>query len=335
MIHRIEPVCQTPLWQQSLANAFSDVDAFIEFLRLDEAILPAARAAAGLFGLRVPREFAELIHKGDPGDPLLRQVLPIGAENLPAPGFVRDPVGDLDQSIIPGVLSKYQGRLLLIANGSCAVNCRYCFRRHYPYQEATAYRQRWQEALDHIHQAEKIDEIILSGGDPLTLGDGKLIELVSRLETIPHLKRLRIHTRLPVVIPSRLTPELTRLLTGGRLQPVLVLHINHAREISPELSSGLVPLKQAGVTLLNQSVLLKGVNDNTATLSALSLALFDAGILPYYLHLLDRVAGAAHFEVGIGHARQLQEELRAYLPGYLMPRMVREEAGAPAKQPVF
>jgi len=335
MIHRIEPVCQTPLWQQSLANAFSDVDAFIEFLQLDKAILPAARAAAGLFGLKVPREFAQLINKGDPGDPLLRQVLPIGAENSPAPGFVCDPVGDLEKSIVPGVLHKYRGRLLLIAHGSCAVNCRYCFRRHYPYQEASAYRQRWTEALKHIHQAEEIDEIILSGGDPLTLSDGKLAELVSRLEAIPHLKRLRIHTRLPVVIPSRLTPELISLLTGGRLQPVLVLHINHPREISTELASSLIQLKQAGITLLNQSVLLKGVNDCPATLSALSLALFEAGILPYYLHLLDRVAGAAHFEVDMPEARQLQDALRVRLPGYLVPRMVREVAGAAAKQPVF
>lgn len=335
MIHRIEPVCQTPLWQQSLANAFRDADALFEFLQLDKAILPAARAAAGLFGLKVPREFAELINKGDADDPLLRQVLPIGAEHQSVPGFGPDPVGDLEKAIVPGVLHKYRGRLLLIANSSCAVNCRYCFRRHYPYQEVSAYRQRWTEALDYIRQDEAIDEIILSGGDPLTLGDGKLVELVNRLERIPHLKRLRIHTRLPVVIPSRLTPELFNLLTGGRLQPVLVLHINHPREISPELARNLLPLKQAGINLLNQSVLLKGVNDSPDTLAALSLALFEAGILPYYLHLLDRVAGAAHFEVDTQRARLIQQELQARLPGYLMPRMVREVAGAPAKQPVF
>ncbi len=335
MIHRIEPACQTPPWQHSLANAFSDVDAFIEFLHLDKAILPAARAAASHFGLKVPREFAALMRKGDPADPLLRQVLPIGAENLPVPGFGPDPVGDLEKSIIPGVLHKYRGRLLLIAHGSCAVNCRYCFRRHYPYQDATAYRQRWQKALNHIHQETEIDEVILSGGDPLVLSDARLAELVSRLEEIPHLKRLRIHTRLPVVIPARLTVELSGLLSGGRLQPVLVLHINHPREISPQLSSGLIRLRRAGVTLLNQSVLLKGVNDSVTTLTALSRALFEAGILPYYLHLLDRVAGAAHFEVELTHTRQLQEALRTCLPGYLVPRMVRETAGASAKQPLF
>jgi EF-P beta-lysylation protein EpmB len=335
MIHRIEPVCQTPLWQQSLANAFSDVDAFFGFLRLDRELLPAARAAARLFGLKVPREFAGLMVKGDPDDPLLRQVLPRGAESLPAAGFVEDPVGDLEKAIVPGVLHKYRGRLLLIANGSCAVNCRYCFRRHFPYQEAAVLRQRWQQAIDHISQAQEIDEIILSGGDPLTLSDAKLAGLVARLEAIPHLRRLRVHTRLPVVIPSRLTAELTGWLAGGRLQPVLVLHINHARELSPELARGLRRLRLAGVSLLNQSVLLKGVNDNAATLSELSLALFEAGVLPYYLHLLDRVAGAAHFEVEAAEARRLQQALQANLPGYLVPRMVREVAGAAAKQPVF
>lgn len=335
MIHRIEPACQTPPWQQSLAGAFCDVDAFLDYLRLDRELLPAARAAARLFGLKVPREFAALMAKGDPHDPLLRQVLPIGAEHLPAPGFVADPVGDLEKAIVPGVLHKYRGRLLLIANGSCAINCRYCFRRHFPYQEATAYRQRWQQAIEHIRQAREIDEIILSGGDPLTLSDGRLAELAARLAAIPHLRRLRIHTRLPVVIPSRLTDELTDWLAGGRLQPVLVLHVNHARELTPALRRGLERLRRAGVTLLNQSVLLKGVNDSATTLGELSLALFETGVLPYYLHLLDRVTGAAHFEVEAAEARRLQQELQANLPGYLVPKMVRELAGGASKQPVF
>ncbi|AKH20432.1 EF-P beta-lysylation protein EpmB [Sedimenticola thiotaurini] len=335
MIHRIEPACQTPPWQQSLAGAFREPEAFLRYLQLDRALLPAARTAARQFGLKVPREFAELITPGDPDDPLLRQVLPIGAEQLPSAGFGPDPVGDLDKAVGPGMLHKYQGRLLLIASGSCAVNCRYCFRRHYPYQEAAAYRHGWTQAVEHIHQHGDIEEIILSGGDPLTLTDSKLAALISRLEGIPHLKRLRIHTRLPVVIPSRLTNELTALLGSGRLQSVLVLHINHPRELSPGLVEGLQPMKRAGISLLNQSVLLKGVNDNADTLVALSSGLFEAGILPYYLHLLDRVAGAAHFEVKAERIRQLQDELRARLPGYLMPRVVREVAGAPAKQPVI
>lgn len=335
MIHRIEPVCQTPLWQQSLANAFCDVDAFVEFLQLDRSLLPAARAAAKQFGLKVPREFAQLMRKGDPDDPLLRQVMPIGAESLPVPGYVSDPVGDLDKAIIPGVLHKYRGRLLLIAHSSCAVNCRYCFRRHFPYQESTAYRQHWQQACDYIDRTEGVDEVILSGGDPLSLSDTRLAELIKRLGELKQLKRLRIHTRLPVVIPSRLTTTLTNLLATSGLQPVVVLHINHAREISPELVTGLAQLKQAGITLLNQSVLLKGVNDCAKTLCTLSLALFEAGVIPYYLHLLDRVAGAAHFEVDLQQAQHLQESLRANLPGYLVPRMVREVAGETAKQPVF
>ncbi|MCW8943293.1 MAG: EF-P beta-lysylation protein EpmB [Sedimenticola sp.] len=335
MIHRIEPVCQTPLWQHALATAFTDVDEFFNYLALDRRLLPAARSAASQFGLKVPREFAELIVKGDPCDPLLLQVLPLGAEQQVAEGFVTDPVGDLETALVPGVLHKYHGRLLLIASGSCAVHCRYCFRRHFPYQESTAYRDKWQQAIDYISQARAIDEIILSGGDPFSLSDGRLMELIHKLDTIPHLKRLRIHTRLPVVIPSRLTSELCQLLTTGRLKPVLVLHINHAREITPALTESLKQLREAGVTLLNQSVLLKGVNDNLTTLTNLSYALFEAGILPYYLHMLDRVQGAAHFAVNESIAQNLQVDLRNNLPGYLVPKWVREHAGFAAKQPAF
>ncbi|MDF1530000.1 MAG: EF-P beta-lysylation protein EpmB [Sedimenticola sp.] len=335
MIHRIEPVCQTPLWQQALAAAFTDVEEFLDYLELDSNLLPAARSIARQFGLKVPREFAALITKGDPTDPLLRQVLPIAAEGETVEGFIADPVGDLDTAIVPGVLHKYHGRLLLIASGSCAVNCRYCFRRHFPYQETTVYRDRWQQALTYIARAEDIDEIILSGGDPLTLSDGRLAELVTRLNKMPHLKRLRIHTRLPIVIPSRLTDELVRWITSGHLKSVMVLHINHAKEITPALATALTRLSQAGVTLLNQSVLLKGVNDTLPALVDLSYTLFEAGVLPYYLHLLDKVAGAAHFEVGQKQAQQLQEALRNRLPGYLMPKWVREEPGLGAKQPVF
>jgi EF-P beta-lysylation protein EpmB len=335
MIHRIEPVCQTPLWQHSLATAFTDVAEFVDYLHLDKDLLPAARRAAVQFGLKVPREFAALINKADPTDPILRQVLPIGAEELLTEGFTEDPVGDLKTALVPGVLHKYQGRLLLIASGSCAIHCRYCFRRHFPYQETATYRDKWQQALAYIKGANDIHEIILSGGDPLTLSDGRLAELAVQLEAIPHLKRLRIHTRLPVVIPARLTTDLERWMTSGRLKKILVLHINHRKEITPRLTQSLAGLYQGGVTLLNQSVLLKGVNDNLPVLKELSEALFEAGILPYYLHMLDRVQGSAHFEVDGKAAIQLENSLRNSLPGYLMPKWVREQAGLAAKQPAF
>lgn len=333
MIHRIEPACQTPPWQQALATAITDPAVLLNHLQLDPALLPAARRAAERFGLKVPHYFAGLMRRGDPRDPLLRQVLPLEAELDPAPGFVSDPVGDEQKAVVPGILHKYRGRLLLIASGSCAVHCRYCFRRHFPYQENSACRDQWRQAVDYIRASPETDEVILSGGDPLTLSDTRLASLVGMLSGIPHLRRLRIHTRLPVVIPERLTPGLMELLSGSRLSSVVVLHVNHGNELGPELKAGLQPLREAGVTLLNQSVLLRGVNDSAPALARLSSSLFDCGILPYYLHLLDRVQGAAHFEVSDADARQLQQQLRDRLPGYLVPAMVREIAGAPAKQP--
>ncbi|MCW8907920.1 MAG: EF-P beta-lysylation protein EpmB [Sedimenticola sp.] len=335
MIHRIEPACQTPPWQQALATAITDPAVLVDHLQLDPALLPAAQRAAELFRLKVPRPFVELMRKGDPGDPLLRQVLPLGAELSPAPGFVEDPVGDEEKAVVPGILHKYQGRMLLIASGSCAVHCRYCFRRHFPYQANSACRNQWQQALDYIRDSRETDEVILSGGDPLTLTDGRLAQLIDKLSGIPHLRRLRLHTRLPVVIPRRLTPGLIDLLSSSRLSSIVVLHVNHANELGPELRARLPRIRESGVTLLNQSVLLRGVNDSVDSLSQLSLSLFECGVLPYYLHLLDRVRGAAHFEVPEVEARRLQEGIRERLPGYLVPAMVREIAGAPAKQPFF
>ncbi len=334
MIHRIEPVCQTPAWQQALAGAFTDPEALIKYLRLDPSLLPEARRAAELFRLKVPREFAALIKKGDPNDPILRQVLPLQAELLNTPGFLSDPVGDMQTYTAPGVLHKYQGRLLLIASGSCAINCRYCFRRHFPYQEHTALHKHWSESADYILRSPEVKEVILSGGDPLTLSDNRLNELLGMLESIPHLQRLRIHSRLPVTIPQRITPYLLERLAASRLQTVMVLHINHSQEISNALKESAQAMRNSGMTLLNQSVLLKGVNDQADTLIQLSNALFDSGILPYYLHLLDRVQGAGHFEVEQTQALQLQEAMRNALPGYLMPRLVREIPGKAAKQPL-
>jgi EF-P beta-lysylation protein EpmB len=236
--------------------------------------------------------------------------------------------------VAPGILHKYHGRVLLTATGACAVHCRYCFRRHYPYAEANASVDDWQAALDYLSRDTSVSEAILSGGDPLTLSDRRLGRFVFALERLSHIRRLRVHTRLPVVLPARVDDRLLEWVSSTRLKTVLVIHANHPNELDDEVRAGLARLKHAGVELLNQSVLLRGVNDSADTLVALSEALIEAGVIPYYLHLLDRVDGAAHFEVSEAHARHLQAELTARLPGYLVPRLVREVAGAPAKRAI-
>ncbi len=323
-----------PQWQQALVNAITDPEELLQILRLDSHWLPAARAAARLFPLRVPRGFVARMQPGNPHDPLLLQVLPLAAELQETPGFVSDPVGDMHSRIAPGVLHKYQGRALLIATGACGVHCRYCFRRHFPYGNETASGGHWQRAVEALRADPSIHEVLLSGGDPLSLNDRRLRELTDQLQQIPHLRRLRIHSRQPIVLPERVDRQLLDWLNGIRLQKVMVLHANHANEISTEVREASSALREAGVTLFNQSVLLKGVNDSVATLSALSEALFAAGIQPYYLHLLDRVQGAAHFEVTETAAQALLRELVSTLPGYLVPKLVREISGHASKTPV-
>lgn len=269
--------------------------------------------------------------QADPGDPLLRQVLPLGAERESVAGFTGDPVGDLAAMSVPGVLHKYHGRALLTATGACAVHCRYCFRRHFPYGVANAAADRWQTAIDYLEADSSIREVILSGGDPLTLSDRRLAELAQRLDAIPHVRRLRLHTRLPIVLPERVDAALLQWLGRTRLQVVVVVHTNHANEVDAAVTAALKALKVIGIELFNQSVLLRGVNDSADALADLSEALFEAGVTPYYLHLLDKVAGAAHFNVPHAEAKRLVEQLSARLPGYLLPRLVREVAGAPAK----
>jgi EF-P beta-lysylation protein EpmB len=313
-----------------MAQAITDPEELLRRLDLPRSLLPGARIAARDFGLRVPQAYLELMHKSDPDDPLLRQVLPIADELRETPGFSDDPVGDCKAAQGAGMLSKYQGRTLLIASAACAIHCRYCFRRAFPYSEHQAGRNGWREALAILRHRTDISEVILSGGDPLAMDDARLARLTYALAEIPHLRRLRIHTRLPVVIPRRITPALIRLLGETRLRTAIVLHFNHPRELDGEISCLLERLRKV-VTLLNQSVLLRGVNDDAGTLSRLSEHLFDTGVLPYYLHLLDRVQGAAHFQVTEGVARSLMDELRLRLPGYLTPRLVKEQEGAPAK----
>jgi len=322
---------QVSVWQAALARAVTDPAELLAAVDLGEEWLPAARAAARLFPLRVPRGFVARMRRGDPRDPLLRQVLPLAEECVAAEGFAADPVGDLAAMVAPGVLHKYRGRMLLTTTGACAVHCRYCFRRHFPYADANPAADRWRAALEHIAGDDSVSEVILSGGDPLSLSDRRLAELARGLDDVAHLRRLRLHTRLPIVLPERVNDELLDWLEATRLRTVMVVHANHANEIDSSVRAALARLKAAGVELLNQSVLLRGVNDSAEALTALSEAIFGAGVLPYYLHMLDRVQGASHFEVPDAVARSLMAELNKRLPGYLVPRLVREIPGAPGK----
>jgi len=324
---------ESEAWQRELAEAVSDPAELLRLLDLDPRQVPQAQLVGVDFPLRVPRYFVGLMRRGDPSDPLLAQVLPALAEQQQVPGFVADPVDDLAASCDYGLLKKYQGRALLVSTGACAVHCRYCFRRHFPYAEQSVLRH-WPQALDALSRRTDVRELILSGGDPLCLSDNRLRQLIADAARLPHLQRLRIHTRVPVVMPSRVTEALCQILADSRLQAVVVIHANHPREITPFLDQALSQLRTAAVPLLNQTVLLKSVNDDADTLATLSESLFGIGVLPYYLHTLDRVAGAAHFDLPLARARRLHAELRMRLPGYLVPRMVRELPGRPCKTPV-
>jgi EF-P beta-lysylation protein EpmB len=331
MIPGTAPIPQPAGWQAEMADAVTDPAELLGLLGLGEEWLAGARVAARLFPLRVPHPYISRIRRGDPHDPLLRQVLPLSDECSPAAGYGADPVGDRAAMAVPGVLHKYQGRALLTVTGACAVHCRYCFRRHFDYADANPGADRWRAALDYVQADASISEVILSGGDPLSLSDRRLAELINLLDGVRHVRRLRLHTRTAVVLPSRITTALLDILRATRLRTVIVLHVNHAREIDDNVRAGLAALRATGADLLNQSVLLRGVNDDVETLRQLSETLFDAGVLPYYLHLLDKVQGAAHFDVDEERIRTLQEELTRRLPGYLVPRWVREIAGAPSK----
>lgn len=321
-------------WQDEMADLVTDPQELLTLLHLAPEQLPQLTAAADLFPLRVPRPLLRRIVPGNPRDPLLLQVLPTATELQPTPGFSDDPLEEANANPVPGVVHKYRGRLLLITAGQCAVNCRYCFRRAFPYSDNHLNRSQWQQALDYIRAQQDLREVILSGGDPLVMNDRQLAWLGSELAQIPQLDKLRIHTRLPIVAPSRVNEEFLAWFTGSRLKPVLVLHCNHANEIDGGVRAALGKLRAAGVTLLNQSVLLREVNDSEDVLAELSETLFDAGVLPYYLHQLDRVQGAAHFEVSDARARALVEALRQRLPGYLVPKLVREIPAEKSKTPL-
>lgn len=318
-------------WQHELADAITDPAELLEIAGLGPEWLAPARAAAARFPLRVPRPFADRIRRGDLADPLLRQVLPLGPELDDAPGYVTDPVGDLASVAADGVLRKYAGRALLVTTGACGVHCRYCFRREFPYGEQLASAGHWNGAIAAIAADPDAQEVILSGGDPLSLADHKLAELTTALAGVPHVRRLRIHTRQPVVLPSRVDDGLLAWLRGLRWPVAIVLHANHAQELDGPVADALARLRGTGAALLNQSVLLRGVNDSLDALAGLSERLFECGVLPYYLHVLDRVRGSAHFDVPDDEARALHARLVAALPGYLVPRLVREVPGAAHK----
>ncbi len=330
-----QPAALVPVrWQQALREAVRDPRELLDLLELDRLAPRLSDEAMVQFPLRVPRGFVARMRRGDPRDPLLRQVLPLDDEMRPMPGFGLDAVGDGAAKTAPGVIQKYRGRALLVATGSCAIHCRYCFRRHFPYAEETAARDGWREAVDLIRQDASIEEVLLSGGDPLSLSNGKLAELTGALADVPHLRRLRIHSRLPIVVPERVDDGLMGWLSTLPWPVTLVVHANHANEFDGTVDAALGRLRAAGVHLLNQAVLLRGVNDSVDALAALSERGFAAGVLPYYLHQLDRVAGVAHFEVDDAHARALHAGLAARLSGYLVPRLVREIPGDTGKRPL-
>ena len=321
-------------WQQLWRQAIRDPAELLSRLGLEPAALGVSEAALQQFAQRVPEGFVARMRHGDPHDPLLRQVLPIDAEMRQVPGFSLDAVGDGAAKKATGVIQKYRGRALLVTTGSCAINCRYCFRRHFDYGTENAAKGGWQDAVRAIAEDPGIDEVILSGGDPLSLATHKLVELTDALRAIPHLRRLRIHSRLPVVLPERVDEDLVAWLGSLPWPLAFVIHANHANEFDAGVDAALGRLRAAGAQLLNQAVLLRGVNDSEDALAALSERSFAAGVMPYYLYQLDRVEGVAHFEVDDATAKALIAALTARLSGYLVPKLVRELPGDPSKRPV-
>jgi len=320
-------------WQKILAQGFSSVSDLLDFLQLPISV--GNQLAEKQFPTRVPRGFAERMEKQNPKDPLLLQVLPIDKENELVEGFSHDPLQEWRSNLQKGLIHKYHGRVLLTLTGSCAVNCRFCFRRHFPYQDNNPGRNGWQEVIDYIAADNSIYEVILSGGDPLLASDGVLEELFMELGQIAHVEILRFHSRIPIVLPERINNHFLCLLKQSRMKSVLVLHCNHPQELNEKVAEACQKLGGIGCRLLNQSVLLTGINDDADILARLSRDLFSMGVIPYYLHLLDKVQGAAHFDLPIEQAHVIYQKLQEQLPGYLLPRLVREDAGRKSKTLIF
>jgi len=336
IITQIDPqlhLCDENSWQKDLRQVITDPKKLLSLLDIDASDYLQHFKAKKLFPVRVPLPFIKRMNKKDINDPLLKQVMPLSTEFVISEGFITDPLKEHD-TVAEGLLHKYKNRVLMIVKAGCAINCRYCFRRHFPYQENSPNKQRWQQALSYIAKHKDITEVIFSGGDPLMASDKHLAWLVEQIEAIDHVKRLRIHTRLPVVIPNRITDTLVNLLSQTRLKATMVLHINHSNEIDTDFANALEPLRAAHIPLFNQSVLLNGINDSAEILSQLSEDMFDIGIIPYYLHLFDPVQGAAHFDVNEEKAVKIVNEMLASLPGFLMPKLVREISGQANKTPI-
>lgn len=334
MLQQVQVVSPQESWQQQLARAYTDPFKLGHALGLEETWIKQHAPARKLFPLRVPQHFVSLMEHGNPDDPLFKQVWPAHDEFLEVPGFGVDPLGEETASAVPGVLHKYRSRLLFVVRGGCAINCRYCFRRHFPYDEHKVTQRDLPRLREYILANPDVNEVILSGGDPLMAKDAQLIAILEMLETLPQLSRVRIHSRLPVVIPQRLTDTLAARFSQSRLQAILVIHANHPNELSGSLQERLQVWRQHGIHLLNQSVLLHGVNDSADILSRLSEKLFTFNVMPYYLHQLDKVAGAAHFAVSDAKANLIMNDLLRILPGFLVPKLVREIAGKASKTPL-
>lgn len=335
MIPRTQQAAYTPNWQEELKSLITCPKALFEALELPEEYLPSAYQGGSLFSVRVTRPFLTRMKKRDINDPLLLQVLPLQAENDTPEGYSDDPLAEHQHNPAQGIIHKYHGRVLLISAGQCAINCRYCFRRSFDYQSNSPSRQQWLDSLNYIRNDTSINEVIFSGGDPLVLGDTQLSWLISQIEDIPHITRIRFHSRLPIVLPKRITSAFIDRLATSRLNAVMVIHCNHPNEIDSSVREALQYIKQAGITLLNQSVLLAGINDTSDILIELSEQLFDAGALPYYLHLMDKVKGAAHFDTPEKDAIAIHQQMLAVLPGFLVPKLVREIPHKPNKTSIF
>ncbi|PCJ12944.1 MAG: EF-P beta-lysylation protein EpmB [Gammaproteobacteria bacterium] len=334
MIPLTESDGQSQGWQNSLSRSITDLGTLLSRLQLSEADLPETVLRDPRFPLKVPESFLRRIRSQDPNDPLLKQILPYQSETNPVSGYHLDPVGDLHANAQSSIIHKYHGRALLLTSGACAIHCRYCFRQHFPYQDNRLTDTHLSNALDYFRNTPSLSEVILSGGDPLIISDARLKSLIEQIDAIEHIKRVRIHTRLPVVLPDRVTGELINTLSQCRVKTVVVIHCNHPQEINQEVQDALAKFHRAGIHLLNQSVLLRGINDQTNTLVELSERLFSVNVLPYYLHLLDKVQGAAHFDVDELTASKLIGQATQRLPGYLVPKLVKEQAGRCSKSPI-
>ena len=318
-------------WQYELANSFKKPIELLNYLEIDPKGYDFS--ATRLFPMLIPQHFVSLMKKRDPFDPLLLQVLPLEKEFYNSVEYSEDPLQE-QQGAIPGLLHKYKSRILLILKTGCAVNCRYCFRRHFPYKDNKISKKDFIYIIDYIMAHPEINEVILSGGDPLMATDDYLTQIFANLNTLTQIKRIRIHTRLPVVLPNRLSSSLIHLLQNNPKPIIIVFHINHPNELCTIFYNKIKQLQHSNITLLNQSVLLKDINDNIVVLSKLSEKLFNYHILPYYLHVLDKVKGATHFDIETDKIYQLQQQLLAELPGFLVPKIVKEEANQASKTPI-